>query len=793
MDVNWQPPSEWEKAGIRISNVSGLKTRAWALILSAKETRAGDAIARDVIIKAFKVPLDIVQDAQRIAKEGNNFLAAARLQRKLVDGGARGWVKIRAISEDPANPAFIMDKCGPSLQDFIDNRARLSANDFYVLTLAVIDALNELFQREKRSHGKLKASDVLAAGPTGSAAYQLADPSPSGDTHSANDLYCLGQILFKLIEHKDYDPLVPLASTKEWDRFGARRDRWVQFCTMLLSPNGWHEPLPQVAKEAMRLKPVSRLRGVAVAATAIVLIAGATVAVDRYVARSRGQLPAATTNVAIASSIDPQVKSDFEAARQTYIDAREKWIALNNTSHYSHTKAQTLARTIRNLLPDQTKPLTDDDSCRAAADGYRKATQILQQALTIAISEDQAGRDLEKQDESSHTAFQDAHTHYQQINEKWNAALHGIADGDTRADIAAAKALAEEAHNQLPDQFVLTDAASYQAGTANYQTAADKLDKALSMLQNAPPPETRPAVDVSAAIAKGNQALEAQNYPEAMHWYQTAANCGNAPAMCNVGLLYETGKAGPKDMAQATTWYTKAADANYVPALLDLASLYEKDQNYGKAFACYKKAAELNDPRAMVGVGNCYENALGTDEDAGAAFHWYQRAAALNNSAAMTNLGVLYEKGRGVPLDYAQAMAWYQKAVALNNPAAMNAIGAMYDNGRGVKNDPIQAMTFYKQAAALNFAPAMTNIGTLYDSGQGVPRDAETAMTWFRKAADLGDGMAMYNVGVLYENGRGVDQNVAEALTWYRRAEKAGDSNARQVALDRIGRLGFPP
>jgi hypothetical protein len=38
-----------------------------------------------------------------------------------------------------------------------------------------------------------------------------------------------------------------------------------------------------------------------------------------------------------------------------------------------------------------------------------------------------------------------------------------------------------------------------------------------------------------------------------------------------------------------------------------------------------------------------------------------------------------------------------------------------------------------------------------------------------------------------------VNQNIAEALTWYRRAEKAGDANARQAALDRIGRLGFPP
>ena len=827
MELNWQPPGEWEQAGIHITNVTGLKTSAWTLILTGKETRTAPSVvpaARvpgappppppppppasgatrecEVIIKVFNVPRDIVQDPVRIGKEREKFLAAGRLQKRMGESGAAGWVKVRAISEDATAPAFVMDKCGPSLQDFVNNKAHLSAADLHAIVLAVVDGLGELFAREKRSHGNLKASDILAY--KGVPAYKLADPAAEGESHSANDLYALGQVVFRLIENKDYDPLVPLATTKSWDRFGARRDRWVQFCTMLLNPNGWHEPLGQVKKEAFRLKPVSRLRPVGIALVGILIIAVGAIATDRLLHKQEQRVVVTTVP---AATLNADAKADLTAAKQAYNDLREKFVAAFNATHYDHTMSRQLARKSRDQVPDNAM-IVDDAGCRTAAAAYRQATATMTQALAAIQAEDTAGRTQDASGEQAKAEFQQAHDHYQEVNSRWNAALRS-----TKADAGQAQSVADAAHGMLPEQMVLTDAASYRDGVKRYTDAANGLEQALAILANAPPrvvvdahqpdrppPQTEPVVvahamniDAGEAIAKGNEALKSRQYAEALKWYRAAADGGNAAAMCNVGLLYETGKGTEKDISQAMAWYRKAAEKQYIPAALDLASLCEQQQDFGRAFTYYKMAAEANNTPAMVRLGHCYEEGLGTEENTTEAVSWYRKAADLNNSEAMTDLGVLYARGYGVQLDDAEAMKWYQKAAALKNPAAMNGIGGMYDAGHGVKQDPAEAMKWYRKAADLGFAPAMTNVGTLYDGGQGVARDPAMAMTWFRKAADAGDGMGMFNIGVLYETGRGVNQNIAEALTWYRRAEKAGDSNARQAALDRIGKLGFPP
>ncbi len=47
-----------------------------------------------------------------------------------------------------------MEKCGPSVQDLLDNKVQLSAKNLYALVLAVLQGLEELFERHKRSHGE---------------------------------------------------------------------------------------------------------------------------------------------------------------------------------------------------------------------------------------------------------------------------------------------------------------------------------------------------------------------------------------------------------------------------------------------------------------------------------------------------------------------------------------------------------------------------------------------------------------------------------------------------------------
>ena len=245
MAADWKAPEDWQKDGSIISGVTNLKTGAWTTMLSAKEVKNGREV--DVVIKTFSVPEHVLEDPDRIAREREKFLTSARLQKKLTDANAAAWVPVLRISEDPHNTSFSMLKEGASLQDILDRRVNLTAQDLFDVTLAVLQGFEEIQTKAGRAHGSLKASDVLSS-PGHHPPYQLADPSSKEEKHAANDLYALGLILFQLIEHKEWDPLTPIIPTSNWARFKGKRDRWMHFLNMLLLANGCQEPLANVRR-----------------------------------------------------------------------------------------------------------------------------------------------------------------------------------------------------------------------------------------------------------------------------------------------------------------------------------------------------------------------------------------------------------------------------------------------------------------------------------------------------------------------------------------------------------------
>jgi hypothetical protein len=59
----------------------------------------------------------------------------------------------------------------------------------------------------------------------------------------------------------------------------------------------------------------------------------------------------------------------------------------------------------------------------------------------------------------------------------------------------------------------------------------------------------------------------AQDYEEAMKYYQLAAAQGNDVAIFRIGYLYEKGFGVPRDYASALEWYKKAAGLGNAPAM----------------------------------------------------------------------------------------------------------------------------------------------------------------------------------------------------------------------------------
>jgi TPR repeat protein len=162
-------------------------------------------------------------------------------------------------------------------------------------------------------------------------------------------------------------------------------------------------------------------------------------------------------------------------------------------------------------------------------------------------------------------------------------------------------------------------------------------------------------------------------------------------------------------------------------------------QNYAKAVRLYRRAAELNHPKAAYHLGVLYENGRGVARDEAEAVRFYRQAAALEHSDACFQLGVRYVYGNGVEQDYAEAVRLYRLAAQMNHVTAINNLGDMYENGFGVEKDEAEAVRLYRQAAGMGGGSGALSLGACYEKGIGVDKDLEEARRWYLRAIELGD------------------------------------------------------
>jgi len=243
------------------------------------------------------------------------------------------------------------------------------------------------------------------------------------------------------------------------------------------------------------------------------------------------------------------------------------------------------------------------------------------------------------------------------------------------------------------------------------------------------------------------------DYKAAIALLMPLVELGFAPAQVNLGLMYQEGKAFPRDDKQAVFWYQKAADQG--------------------------------DRQAQYNLGVMYEKGRGVSKDDQQAVSWYQKAAEQGLAHAQHNLGNMYFYGNGVPQDDQQAVSWYQKAADQGLAQARYFLGLMYEKGNGVPQNDQQAVSWYQKAADQGIAEAQYNLGLMYEKGKGVPKDDKQAVSWYHRAADQGLTQAQYNLGFMYRNGDGVPQDDKQAIHWFQKAAEQGHADAKHVLESR--------
>lgn len=174
----------------------------------------------------------------------------------------------------------------------------------------------------------------------------------------------------------------------------------------------------------------------------------------------------------------------------------------------------------------------------------------------------------------------------------------------------------------------------------------------------------------------------AQDYQQALYWYQKAAEQGHDKAANNLGCMYLDGRGVAQDYEKAAWWLELSAQKNDTLAILNLGCMYEDgnlggSQNYDKAFECYQRADKLGCAPAAYELGHCFEVGVGTKANAKKAFSFYKKSADAGYGPAAYETGRRYLEGDGVKKDAALAKKYLEIAVKKGELKAAELLGAL--------------------------------------------------------------------------------------------------------------------
>ena len=156
--------------------------------------------------------------------------------------------------------------------------------------------------------------------------------------------------------------------------------------------------------------------------------------------------------------------------------------------------------------------------------------------------------------------------------------------------------------------------------------------------------------------------------------YEDGIEADNADAMCDLGSLYYTGRAGEQDYEKAAYYYDMADKAGNRQATENLGYIYyygrTGQKDYEKAFKYFVKGALDAHLRSLYKVGDFYKNGYYVEKDPKEAFRIYQHCVSMitDESAPLVGadiymrMGDCFYEGFGVEKDLLIAQRFMSSA-----------------------------------------------------------------------------------------------------------------------------------
>lgn len=296
-----------------------------------------------------------------------------------------------------------------------------------------------------------------------------------------------------------------------------------------------------------------------------------------------------------------------------------------------------------------------------------------------------------------------------------------------------------------------------------------------------PPPPTRQDL-LKMAISEADAVEAKEDWPACLRaWLKIAHEHPETDtAKVHLNAILENLRTRPdevnaREFPALRELITEAANADILAAMMFLADEVRKTEPE-IAFNWYSAASARGQVAATRQLGLMLSNGVaGRERDLGKAFLCFREAADKGDVAAKYLVGECYLRGKGVKRDERRAIEYLREAADGGNLYAMDLLGTCYHQGLGVEKDFKKAFELLSRAHERGYAVATGDLGVLYMKGDGVKADPKKAVELFLKGIAIGDGNCMFYYALCFEGGMGVGANQLKAQEWYKKAAVAGN------------------
>jgi len=169
---------------------------------------------------------------------------------------------------------------------------------------------------------------------------------------------------------------------------------------------------------------------------------------------------------------------------------------------------------------------------------------------------------------------------------------------------------------------------------------------------------------------------------KAFFWYLKSAECGILKSQYQVAVRYRDGIGTDVNLEESKKWFETFSNLSLMKFWIQIGNALGGTEIETKLTEkeIYEKMSKSFDSQGMIKLSKI-------SEDVCEAIKWLQMAAERQNIRAMILLGDMYSNGKNVEVDYARALEYYLKASVAGSSYASHKIALMYKSGLFLEQD----------------------------------------------------------------------------------------------------------